>query len=121
MIYIIIAAFVATICLQFPNMMGINNAETLTLATTAKIAAISLPFTTLSTMGFIYFYGKGYEFLSYPTLYIAVNSLALFISIILQVFILKNKEINAVEIVGALIVLLGIITMIYNKEIAKII
>lgn len=115
---------VATVFVQVPNLLGIENQHEdglLTLVDALKIAAFTLPLTFIATTGFTLYYGRGDQYFSYPAMVIYAHICALMIGILIQVFLLKNKETNIVEITGLGICFLGLVISIYSKEVLALI
>lgn len=111
---------VATTFVQVPNLLGIHNQHqdgVLTFLDALKIAAITLPVTFTATTGFTLYYGRGDQYFSYPAMVIYAHVCALAIGVLIQVFLLKAKETNIVEIFGLVLGLLGIVISIYSKDI----
>ncbi len=113
---IISSLILATVMTQVPNLMGMNNASELTLASVLKIALITLPVTYAGTVGFTMFYGKGSEVFSYPSLNIIAKIAAFAIAILVQWAFFK-KTVNVVEIVGIVICIVGTTLIVFNQEI----
>lgn len=108
---------VATILTQIPNLLGVNNAQNLTFLYALKISLITLPITFLATALYTIFYGKGALYFSYPSLAIIAKVFALLSALIINVYIIKTKNINIVEVLGVIIALTGTILIIYNEKI----
>ena len=110
---------VATVFVQVPNLLGIENQHqdgVLTFIDALKIAAFTIPLTFISTTGFTLYYGRGDQYFSYPAMVIYAHIGALGVGILIQVFILKAKETNVVELAGLGICVLGLLMSIYSKE-----
>lgn len=102
---------VATVFVQVPNLLGIENQHqdgVLTLAEALKIAAVTIPVTFIATTGFTLYYGRGDQYFSYPAMVIYAHIGALFVGIIIQVWILKSKSTNIIEIMGLALCLVGL-------------
>lgn len=110
----------ATLCVQVPNLLGIHEQHQdglVTLVDALKIAGMSLPLIFIATTGFAIYYGRGDKFFSYPAMVVYAHVCALIIGILIQVFILKVKETNVVELTGVGICIAGLLMSIYSKEI----
>lgn len=110
----------ATLFVQVPNLLGIHEQHqdgVVSLVDALKIAGMTLPLIFMATTGFAIYYGRGEKFFSYPAMVIYAHICALIIGILIQVFILKVKETNAVELIGVGICLAGLGISIYSKEI----
>jgi len=110
---------VATVFVQIPNLLGIENQHqdgVLTFIDAVKIAAFTIPLTFVATTGFTLYYGRGDQYFNYPAMVIYAHIGALGLGILIQVFILKAKETNAVELAGLGICLAGLLISIYSKE-----
>ena len=110
----------ATLCVQVPNLLGIHEQHQdglVSLVDALKIAGMSLPLIFVATTGFAIYYGRGDNFFSYPAMVIYAHVCALIIGILIQVFILKAKETNVVELAGAGICMAGLVISIYSKQI----
>lgn len=114
---------VATVFVQVPNLLGIENQQqdgVLTLVDALKIAAVTIPLTFAATTGFTLYYGRGDQYFTYPAMVIYAHIGALVVGIIIQVWILKSKTTNAVEIMGLGLCLVGLLISIYSKEILEL-
>lgn len=110
----------ATLCVQVPNLLGIHEQHQdglVSLVDALKIAGMSLPLIFIATTGFAIYYGRGDKFFSYPAMVIYAHVCALIIGILIQVFILKVKETNVVELTGVGICIAGLLMSIYSKQI----
>lgn len=110
----------ATLCVQVPNLLGIHEQHQdglVSLVDALKIAGMSLPLIFIATTGFAIYYGRGDTFFSYPAMVVYAHVCALIIGILIQVFILKVKETNVVELTGVGICIAGLLMSIYSKEI----
>ncbi|HTF84360.1 MAG TPA: hypothetical protein VL987_07250 [Cellvibrio sp.] len=110
----------ATLCVQVPNLLGIHEQHQdglVSLVDALKIAGMSLPLIFVATTGFAIYYGRGDNFFSYPAMVIYAHVCALIIGILIQVFILKAKETNVVELAGVGICMAGLAISIYSKQI----
>lgn len=115
---------VATIFVQVPNLLGIHGQHedgVLTVVDALKIAAMTIPLTFIATTGFTIFYGRGDQYFSYPAMVIYAHVAALLVGILIQVFLLKAKETNFVEIAGLVISVGGLAISVYNKELLTLI
>lgn len=111
---------VATAFVQIPNLLGIHDQHqdgVLSVMNALKIAAVTIPITFVSTTGFTLYYGRGDQYFSYPAMVIYAHVCALVVGILIQVFLLKAKETNVVEILGLLLGIVGVVISIYSKEI----
>jgi hypothetical protein len=111
---------VATVFVQVPNLLGIQNQHhdgILTLYDALKIAAMTIPLTFVATTGFTLYYGRGDQYFSYPAMVIYAHIGALLVGILIQVFILKAKETNVLELSGLGICVVGLLISVYSKEI----
>lgn len=114
---------VATVFVQVPNLLGIQSQHedgVLTLVDALKIAAFTIPLTFIATTGFTIYYGRGNQFFSYPAMVIYAHIGALAVGILIQVFILKAKETNAIELAGLAICVVGLAISIYSKEVLEL-
>lgn len=110
----------ATLCVQVPNLLGIHEQHQdgiVSLVDALKIAGMALPLIFIATTGFAIYYGRGDKFFSYPTMVIYAHIFALVIGVAIQVFLLKTKETNVMELAGIGICLLGLVMSIYSKQI----
>jgi hypothetical protein len=110
----------ATLCVQVPNLLGIHEQHQdglVSLVDALKIAGMSLPLIFIATTGFAIYYGRGDKFFSYPAMVVYAHVCALIIGILIQVFILKVKETNVVELTGVGICIAGLLMSIYSKQI----
>lgn len=110
----------ATLCVQVPNLLGIHEQHQdglVSLVDALKIAGMSLPLIFIATTGFAIYYGRGDKFFSYPAMVVYAHVCALIIGILIQVFILKAKETNVVELTGVGICIAGLLMSIYSKQI----
>jgi hypothetical protein len=89
----------------------------LTLLQAAKIALITLPITFGSTICYTMFYGRGIEYFSYPAMSIYAKMIALVVAVVVQVLILKNRDVNWLELVGMSICLIGFVVSVFSKDI----
>lgn len=115
---------VATIFVQVPNLLGIQGQHedgVLTIVDALKIAAMTIPLTFIATTGFTIFYGRGEQYFSYPAMVIYAHVAALLVGILIQVFLLKAKETNVIEITGLAICVAGLAISIYSKELLTVI
>lgn len=115
---------VAIIFVQVPNLLGIESQHQdglLTFFDALKIAAITLPVTFIATIGFTIYYGRGDQYFTYPAMVIYAHICALGVGILIQVFLLKTKETNFIEIIGLVICFTGLAMSIYSKELLAII
>jgi hypothetical protein len=113
---------VATVFVQVPNLLGVHNQHqdgVLTVFDALKIAALTLPVTFTATTGFTLYYGRGEQYFSYPAMVIYAHTCALAVGILIQVFILKSKETNVVELGGLALSMLGLVVSIYSKHIIR--
>jgi hypothetical protein len=113
---------VATVFVQVPNLLGIQSQQeegVLTVYDAFKIAAITIPITFISTTGFTLYYGRAEQYFSYPAMVVYAHIGALFVGILIQVFILKAKDTNALELIGLGVCITGLLISIFSKEILK--
>lgn len=113
---------IATIFIQVPNLLGIQSQQEdgiLKVMDAVKIAAITLPVTFTATTGFTLYYGRGDQYFSYSSMVIYAHVVALAVGILIQVYLLKSRETNPVELLGLGLGLLGIFIAIYSKDILK--
>lgn len=111
---------VATVFVQVPNLLGIHDQHqdgALTVLDAAKIAAVTVPLTFFATLGFTLYYGRAERFFSYPAMVIYAHIAALIVGILIQVFILKAKQTNLVELAGLVICVGGLLISVYSKNI----
>ena len=110
----------ATLCVQVPNLLGIHEQHQdglVSLVDALKIVGMSLPLIFIATTGFAIYYGRGDTFFSYPAMVIYAHIFALIVGVVIQVFILKAKETNVVELVGIGVCITGLVMSIYSKQI----
>lgn len=110
----------ATLCVQVPNLLGIHEQHQdgmVSLADALKIAGMALPLIFIATTGFSIYYGRGDKFFTYPAMVIYAHIFALIVGVVIQVFILKAKETNVVELVGIGVCIAGLVISIYSKQI----
>lgn len=115
---------VATVFVQIPNLLGIQGQHedgVLTVVDALKIAAMTIPLTFVATTGFTIFYGRGDQYFSYPAMVIYAHVAALLVGILIQVFLLKAKETNVIELGGLVICVMGLVISIYSKELLTLI
>jgi hypothetical protein len=113
---------VATVFVQVPNLLGIQNQQhegILTFYDALKIAAITLPLTFIATTGFTLYYGRAEQYFSYPAMVVYAHIGALFVGILIQVFILKAKDTNPLELIGLGVCITGLLISIFSKDIMK--
>lgn len=111
---------IATILVQIPNLLGIQSQHedgVLKVMDAIKIAAITVPATFTATTGFTLFYGRGEQYFSYSSMVIYAHVVALAVGILIQVYLLKNRETNVIELVGLGLGLVGIVIAVYSKDI----
>jgi hypothetical protein len=110
---------VATVFVQVPNLLGIQGQHddgVLSVFDAMKIAAMTIPVTFIATTGFAIYYGRGDQYFSYPAMVIYAHTGALIVGFLIQVFLLKAREVNFLEIIGLLIGVFGLAISIYSKE-----
>jgi hypothetical protein len=110
---------VATVFVQVPNLLGIDRQQNgeLDVLTAAKIAFFTVPLTFVATAGFALYYGRAEQYFSYTAMVIYAHAAALVIGIIIQIGILKSRQINFLEIIGMLICVAGILLAVCSKAI----
>lgn len=117
-----LAIIIATLAIQIPNIWAINKfSENPSLNQAFIIAIVCIPTSIISTTGFAYFYGKGFDSHSYPVLSIAAYGISLLCSFAIQGFLLKTKSILPADIISVFFVLLGLLAMIFRDEISRLI
>lgn len=115
---------VATTFVQVPNLLGIHNQHQdgiLTFIEAIKIAAVTLPVIFTATVGFTLYYGRGDQYFSYPAMVIYAHICALAIGVLIQVFWLKAKETNAVELFGLGLCVAGLVISVYSEAIIEVV
>lgn len=117
---LILSIIIATILIQIPNLIGVSQQQELNWVESFKISFYSLPLIYIATACYTFFYGKGSLYYSYPSLSIMAKILTIFTAIIIQVYFLKNRDTNIVEVLGVIFAIIGTTIIIYNKEIIKI-
>lgn len=113
---------VATTFVQVPNLLGIHEQHQdgfVSIMDAMKIALMVAPLTFVATTGFTLYYGRGDHYFSYPSMVIYAHVGALLIGILIQVFLLKSKQTNVVEIVGLTLAVLGLVLSVYSKSILE--
>lgn len=115
MIYVSI--ILATLFIQIPNIWAIKQFnENPGFLTAFVIALYCLPASFLSTGFFAYYYGKGYESLSYPAMAVMAYGFSLLTSFTVSHVILRTKTFATSEIVGGLLILAGIAIIVAYKR-----
>ncbi len=115
MVYL--SVIVATLCIQIPNVWAIKRfSDSPTLPTAFFIALLCLPATFLATAFFAFFYGRGYETLSYPAMAVMAYGASLLTSFSVQIFILRSKSLSVSEMVGSALIVLGLAVIISFKK-----
>lgn len=114
MIYLSI--ILATLCIQIPNIWAIKYFnENPDWKSAFFIAFITIPVTFLSTAFYAYFYGKGYQEFNYPTMAVMAYGFSLLTSFSIQYFILRTKTFDIYEIMGVILILIGLCLIIFKK------
>lgn len=110
---------VATVFVQVPNLLGIDRQQNgdLDVWGATKIAFFTIPLTFVATTGFTLYYGRAEQYFSYVGMIIYAHVAALVVGILIQTGILKSRPMNAVEIIGLLICILGIALSVCSKPI----
>lgn len=112
---------IATLCIQIPNIWAIKKfAENPGLTQALWIGVLCLPTAFVSTAAYSYYYGKGFSSYSYPTLAIAAYGISLVTALLIQSFILKQKEIIVADYLSAFLVVSGLLIMIFRKEVTNL-
>ena len=120
--WIWISIIVATLAIQIPNIWAIKKfEESPTFLTAFYIAVVCIPFGIISTTGYSYFYGLGFNKFSYPVMAIAGFAISLIVSFFVQAFMLKTKTIIFADYFSMLLVISGLLVMIYRIEITNFI
>lgn len=117
-----IGLLVATLFVQIPNLLGIQNQQddgVLTVYDALKIAAATIPLTFVSTTGFTLYYGRAEQYFSYPAMVVYAHIGALALGVIIQVFLLKAKDTNVLELAGLGVCVMGLLISIFSKEILE--
>lgn len=115
MVYLSI--IIATLCIQIPNIWAIKRfSDSPTLPTAFLIALFCLPASFVSTGFFAFFYGKGYETLSYPAMAVMAYGVSLLSSITIQFVFLRNKSVELSEMAGIFLIILGLAIIIAFKK-----
>jgi drug/metabolite transporter (DMT)-like permease len=114
---LIIFIFLASIAIQVPNILAMKYflGESSMSIKALKISLYTIPFSIIVSYSYAMFYGEGISKLSYPTLQVIAFSGMLIMSMLVQAFLLKNKDIQASELIGMLFVLVGISIIIFKK------
>lgn len=103
------SVILATLCIQIPNIWAIRVFnEHPSLASAFWIALWCLPASFMATAMYSYYYGKGYEALSYPVMTVTAYGVGLLTSLAVQVLVLKAKTPATPEVVGAAFIVVGI-------------
>jgi len=113
---------VATIFVQVPNLLGVQEQHQdglVSVMDAAKIAFFTIPITFVATAGFALYYGRAEQHFSYPAMVIYAHIAALLVGIVIQVFILKAKETNILEICGLVLGMIGLVVSVYSKSIME--
>jgi Kef-type K+ transport system membrane component KefB len=110
---------VATLFVQVPNLLGIDRQQSgdLDIWAATKIAFITIPLTFVATAGFALYYGRAEQYFSYSAMVIYAHLAALAVGIAIQVGILKTRQTDALEIIGLLICMLGLVLSVFSKPI----
>jgi len=117
MLGIILAVIIASFCIQLQGYLAVKTSGPINTETLLTIATLCLPTAFLSAMAYAYFFGKGYQFASYPSLQLTANTFALLTAMSVQVLILKDREFDAIEAIGIAVGFLGCLIVVYRDEI----
>jgi len=113
-----ISIIIATVCIQIPNIWAINKfALEPSFKSAITIGFFTIPASFLASSCYAYFYGMGFSKYSYPLMAISAFAISLIVSFFVQQIILKNKEIIMADYLSITLVLLGLLVMIFRKEI----
>jgi hypothetical protein len=107
---------IGTIAIQLPNIIGMQTSG-LTPLQAAKIALVTLPITYGATICYVMFYGKGIEYFSYPAMSVYAKIIALVVAVVVQVLIMKSRDVNWLELAGMSICMIGFVVSVFSKEI----
>lgn len=114
MIYLSI--ILATLCIQVPNIWAIKAFDkSPTIPTAMFVALMCLPASFLATASYAFFYGKGYQFFSYPASAVLAYGTSMLMSIVIQILFLGGRHYSAMEVIGSLMILTGMSVVIYFK------
>ena len=115
MIYVSI--ILATLFVQIPNIWAVKALQTNgQLGSILFIALMCLPASYAATVFYAYYYGRGYETLSYPTLAVTAYGTGLLISVLIQVVVLKAKTVTGVEVLGMTLVIAGLLLIVFKDR-----
>lgn len=121
MIAIMVALLVASVCVQVPNLMGVQAAtgpQGLTLSRALLIAGLSLPVGYLASAAYILFYGRGSLYLSYPLLALSATTGIMVVAVVIQLVMTPARGVSLVELAGLLLAFTGIVTAIFHERIS---
>lgn len=114
-----IALLISMICIQVPNLLAVNKAgDQMTLASAFLIGVYVIPSSFLANSLMAYYFGAGSGKYSYVVLTVATYAFSLIVSLLIQFFILKNKDFLVADYLSMLFVLIGLTFMIYRVEIS---
>jgi drug/metabolite transporter (DMT)-like permease len=80
------------------------------------IALACIPASVIATACYSYYYGKGYELLSYPIMSVMAYGFSLLTSLAVQTLILRSKTIQPYEIAGSLLIISGLLLIVFLKK-----
>ena len=107
---------IATVFIQIPNVLAIKAFDgDPSFKHIFMLTLICLPATFFSSLFFNLYYGKGYEFYSYPVIAVMAYGTGLITTSLVQVFVLKSKTLNPYEIIGGLIIMFGIALIVSKR------
>lgn len=116
--FIWLTLLIATLCIQVPNIWAINKFATEpSFKSAVIIGLLTLPASLIANICYSYFYGMGFTKYSYPVMAVSAYAVSLIVAFTVQQLILKNKEIIFADFISITFIILGLITMIYRKEI----
>lgn len=112
-----LSIILATLSIQVPNLWAIKRfGDEPALSTAFAVAFFCLPASFLATAMFAYFYGRGYETLSYPTMSVMAYGVSLLTNVFIHFFILRAKTLALSELVGIALILSGLAIIILFRK-----
>lgn len=80
-----------------------------------KIAAMFIPLQFLVSYFYLLYYSKGNETISFTVLIVLAYGTTMIVSFLAEYLFLKKQSINFIEMVGVIIIILGIGLVLYTK------
>lgn len=116
MSYLPIISFwvLSTIFVTFMNLYFIKNNITETWDI-IKISFFLIPVQYITATLFSFYYVKGINHFSFPTLVVASYGLTISMSFVVNYFILKKTNYDLLEMIGVRFIIIGIICIFYVK------